>query len=66
MLPAAWGLAADLTSRLSHHVLTEYLNLYLITSPAITMGSKQATIASFIETAPPGEVGRRDLAIANE
>lgn len=28
-----------------------------------TMGSKEATIASFVESAPPGEVGRSDACL---
>lgn len=28
-----------------------------------TMGSKEATIASFVESAPPGEVGRTDACL---
>ena len=30
------------------------------------MGSKQATVASFVESAPPGEVGRNHAAYGSE
>lgn len=32
---------------------------------AVTMGSKEATVASFIQSAPPGEVGRHCLPDVN-
>lgn len=48
----------------SHHPTRSYSCCLLhITNhkPTETMATKQATVASFIESAPPGEVGRNGL-----